>query len=93
MITVYSSPVHIFVVLVCGLIQPPLTSADDDPANMEGRAQVHIVLWLGMASDASNAPVWSNEVAGETVVYAETVSGDYWCLLVACKHVYLLSTC
>ena len=78
---------------MCGLIQPPLTSADDDPADMEGRAQVHIVLWFGMASDASNAPVWSNEVSGETVVYAETVSIDAGIVVVYWWHVNMSTCC
>ena len=47
---------------------------DGSPSDMEGRAQVHLVLWLGMTSHAANAPLWSNKVSGETVVFAETVS-------------------
>jgi hypothetical protein len=62
---------------LCGKAQtvsltPPLMPADGSPSDMEGRAQVHLVLWLGMTSHAANAPLWSNKVSGETVVFAET---------------------
>ena len=63
---------HLSVVVLAP--QPPLMPADGSPSDMEGRAQVHLVLWLGMTSHAANAPLWSNEVSGETVVFAETVS-------------------
>jgi hypothetical protein len=53
-------------------LTPPLMPTDGSPSDMEGRAQVHLVLWLGMTSHAANAPLWSNKVSGETVVFAET---------------------
>ena len=54
------------------LQQPPAVEKEEELKELQHRAQVRLVLWLGLEKDQQN---WTECCAGgEVTVYAETVS-------------------
>ena len=65
---------HECVHMVCVSLQSPSLKTTDDPSELDARAKLHLVLWLGMASDVEHANVWSSDIVSvQPAVYAETV--------------------
>ena len=63
-------------------LQPPAVKKEEDLEELEDRAQVRLLLWLGLEQDQSE---WTRAApGGEIAVFAETVSGVCACVMHAC---------
>ena len=59
--------------LLCYRVQPPAVEKEEELKDLKDRAQVRMLLWLGLEKDQEK---WTECCGGgEVAVFAETVSG------------------